>query len=83
MRGKNYAEGALMLVGSYIPFAATAAERKKTDDPRLSLEERYGNHAEYVEAVRAAANNLKEQRLLLEEDVERYVAKAKASDIGK
>lgn len=83
LRGENYAEGALMLVGSYIPFAATAAERKKTDDPRLSLEERYGNHADYVEAVRAAANNLKEQRLLLEEDVERYVAKAKASDIGK
>ena len=31
-------------VGGMIPFAKTAAERKASGDPRLSLEERYGSH---------------------------------------
>lgn len=83
LRGANYAEGALMIVGSFIPFATTDAERKKTDDPRPSLEERYPTHADYVEAVRTAASELYDQRLLLDEDVERYVASAEASSVGK
>ena len=82
-RGENYAEGALMIVGSFIPFAATAAERKKTGDPRPSLEERYPDHAHYVEAVRTAAKELNDDRLLVDEDVERYVANAEQSQIGK
>jgi hypothetical protein len=82
-RGENYAEGALMIVGSFIPFAATAAERKKTGDPRPSLEERYPDHAHYVEAVRTAAKELNNDRLLVDEDVERYVANAEQSQIGK
>ncbi|MFT4562062.1 MAG: hypothetical protein ACI9BW_001805 [Gammaproteobacteria bacterium] len=82
LRGANYAEGALMIVGSFIPFATTAAERKKTGDPRPSLEERYPTHADYVEAVRAAVSELSEQRLLLNEDVQRYVAGAEAADFG-
>ena len=82
LRGANYAEGALMIVGSFIPFATTAAERKKTGDPRPSLEERYPTHADYVEAVRTAASELSEQRLLLNEDVQRYVAGAEAADFG-
>ena len=39
-------------VGGMIPFAKTKAERDATGDPRLSLEERYTDHAGYVEAVR-------------------------------
>jgi hypothetical protein len=31
--------------GGMIPFAKTKAERIANEDPRLSLEERYGNHA--------------------------------------
>ena len=44
-----------LLNGSFIPFARTKAERLASGDPRLSLEERYGSHKAYVEAVKAAA----------------------------
>jgi hypothetical protein len=44
-------------VGGMVPFAKTRAERDKTGDPRLSLEERYGTHDGYVAAVKAAADN--------------------------
>ena len=37
--------------GGMIPFAKTKAERLANEDPRPSLEERYGNHAGYVAAV--------------------------------
>ena len=43
-------------VGGMVPFAVKKADRLPTD-PRLSLEERYGNHDGYVAAVRAAADN--------------------------
>jgi hypothetical protein len=36
------------LMGSYIPFAKTKAERLKNGDPRLSLEERYGSFDAYL-----------------------------------
>ncbi len=52
-------------VGGMIPFAVTLAERMATGDPRLSLTERYGNHAGYVAAVTAAANNAMAQGYLL------------------
>lgn len=44
-------------VGGMVPFAITQAQRLANNDPRLSLEERYGTHAGYVAAVTAAANN--------------------------
>ena len=44
-------------VGGMVPFFRTKAQRLAAGDPRLSLEERYGNHAGYVAAVRAAADN--------------------------
>jgi hypothetical protein len=34
--------------GSYAAFGATRAEREANGDPRLSLEERYGRHTNYV-----------------------------------
>jgi hypothetical protein len=40
-----------------VPFAKTTAQRLANNDPRLSLEERYGTHEGYVAAVKAAANN--------------------------
>jgi len=43
--------------GGMIPFAKTKAERTACNDPRLSLEERYKDHAAYVAAVKAAAAN--------------------------
>ncbi len=67
--------------GSYIPFATTMEERMAVGDPRLSLEERYGDHDGYVAAVRAAAEHLVYERFLLRRDAERLIAKAEASDV--
>jgi hypothetical protein len=52
-------------------------------DSRPSLEERYPSHAEYVNAVAAAAHGLVRDRLLLEEDVPAYVKKAQDAPVGK
>jgi hypothetical protein len=67
--------------GQYIPFAKTKAERTATGDPRPSLEERYGSHETYVQAVTDAARSLVEQRLLLDEDAQRYIDEAARSDV--
>ena len=69
------------LTGSFLPFARTRAEREAAGDPRLSLEERYTDHRGYVDAVRRAAAELVRERFLLEEDAERFVQSADASDV--
>jgi hypothetical protein len=51
-------------VGGMVPFAVKKAD-KAPGDPRPSLEERYGNHAGYVAAVRKAADNAACQGYLL------------------
>ena len=43
---------------SYIPFPKTAAERQKSGDPRRSIEERYGNHEEYLVRYAKAVDDL-------------------------
>jgi hypothetical protein len=82
VRGAGFARGALMVVGSYLPFAATAKERRATGDPRPSLEERYPSREHYVKAVVRAAAELQKERLLLAEDVERYVAAAAIAPVN-
>ena len=69
------------LSGGYVPFAKTKAERLASGDPRLSLEERYGNHKAYVDTVRAAADKAVKERFLLRADADRLVAQAEASDV--
>ncbi len=69
------------LNGGYIPFAKTKAEREQSSDPRFSLEERYGTHAGYVAAVRAAAEKAVTARFLLAQDAERLIGEADASDV--
>jgi hypothetical protein len=72
-----YPEGELCdREGSYLPFAATRAEREATGDHRLSLAERYVNRAAYVKQVKEAAQALVDARLLLFEDAARYVDEA-------
>ena len=56
------------LNGMYLPFAKTLAERLASGDPRLSLQERYGDHQRYAAAVKFAAADLVSQRLMLQED---------------
>ena len=75
-RRAGFAEGESSLLGCYIPFAATAAQRRTAGDPRPSLEERYASHDAYVDAVARAARELQQARLLLAEDVERYIQAA-------
>jgi Alpha/beta hydrolase domain len=65
------------LLGSFIPFAKTKAERNKLRDPRLSLQERYENHTDYVNKVSHAARILVDQRYLLPDDAERMIDEAK------
>ncbi len=69
--------------GSFIPFAETRAERLASGDPRLSLEERYGDHEGYVEAVRGAAVQLVSEGFLLPEDAEALIEEAENSDVLK
>ncbi len=77
-----YVEGELCdRDGTFAPFAATAAERNAKGDPRPSLEERYGSHAAYVQKVAEAAAQLVAGRVLLQEDAERLIARAKNDDI--
>jgi len=84
LRKSGFAEGAVCgLTGSVIPLAKTKAEREQAHDPRPSLEERYPTHADYVAAVRASANRLVSERLLLPDDADRYVKEAEDTDIGR
>jgi len=66
------------IVGSHLPLAATAAEREKTGDPRPSIAERYRSREDYIARIAVAAHALMQARLLLPEDVDRYVARALA-----
>lgn len=66
--------------GSFIAFARGRAERDAADDPRPSLEERYGSRAAYVAQVEAAAAALVAERLLLPADAAAFVAAAARCD---
>ncbi len=72
-----------MYAGGMIPFAKTKSERDARNDPRLSLEERYGDHAGYVAAVRKAAANSVAQKFLLPKDAAALIAAAGASAVLK
>jgi hypothetical protein len=66
--------------GTYVPFAKNRAEREASGDPRLSVAERYGSRAAYVAKVKAVADALVSERLLLAADAARYVREAERSD---
>src|SRR5262249_51456885 len=51
--------------GSFVPFSRSRAERDAAGDPRPSLEERYGDRAGYAAKVKAVADALVAERLLL------------------
>ena len=82
LRPRGLAEGELAgLLGSFIPFAKTRAERRRTGDPRRSIRERYNDRKDYVDKISRAARLLVEQRYLLAEDAERMIAEAKRSRV--
>ena len=57
--------------------------RIANNDPRLSLEERYGDHAGYVAAVKKAAANTVAQKFLLQKDADALIAAAEGSGVLK
>jgi hypothetical protein len=69
--------------GQKIDFPQTKADRLVAGDPRLSIEERYPSHETYLSAVARAANHLYQERLLLDEDVQRYIQRAATTSIGR
>ncbi len=70
-------------VGGMIPFAKTKQARLAINDPRLSLQERYRDHAGYVNAVRKSAADAVAQGFLLANDADALIAAADASNVLK
>lgn len=66
------------LMGGYIPFASTKAEREQRHDPRLSIEERYQSREHYLKLVREAAAPLVKSGYLLADDVPTILQRARA-----
>ena len=60
------------LTGSYFPFARTAAARQASGDQRPSFAERYSSRADYLRRLSSAIQKLVDERLILEEDANRY-----------
>ena len=56
------------LTGQFVPFAKLRADRLSPGDPRLSLEERYGEFSTLYCLLVFQADNLVDQRYLLGED---------------
>jgi hypothetical protein len=68
-------------VGGMVPFARTAQERQANQDVRPSLQERYGSHEGYVQAVRKAADRAMKEGFLLPEDAQALIQAADASAV--
>jgi len=64
------------LAGSYLPFAATRAERERAGDPRPSIEERYASRERYLARVEEAATALAKDGYVLADDVPLMVGRA-------
>ena len=74
LRRKGYADGQLCgLNGLYLPLPATP----RAGDPRRALSQRYTSRIDYARAVALAARELRDQGLLLQEDVDRYIERAR------
>ncbi|MEB2363347.1 MAG: hypothetical protein HUU41_00140 [Bryobacteraceae bacterium] len=57
------------MIGSTFVFPRTAAERKASGDPRLSIAERYPNRAGFLHKISQSAKKLAAGRLVLEADI--------------
>lgn len=74
LRRRGFAEDQLCgLNGLSVPFAATP----RAGDPRRALSQRYRTRLEYAKAVAIAARALRDEGLLLDEDVTRFIERAK------
>jgi len=64
------------LMGSYLPFERTRADRTAKADPRPAIEERYKGRDEYLSRIQTAAANLVRGRYLLQEDLDEVLIRA-------
>ena len=81
LRTKGHGEGEIYsTTGSRISFAETKAERLANRDPRPSIEERYADNADYAAKMRAVADAMVAEGLLLAEDADRIVAAARIGE---
>src|SRR5712692_3834172 len=69
------------LAAGYIPFPLTKADRIANHDPRRSVEERYGSQEGYNCLVTRIAKQEVRKRFLLQEDADRLIAQAAASNV--
>jgi Alpha/beta hydrolase domain len=77
LRKAGFAEGELLMTNGCIKaFARTKAERERTGDPRLSIEERYPSHEAYVNVVKRAVDDLVKEGFLLPDDGDSYIEAA-------
>ena len=66
------------MVGSYIPFPRTKAERESKGDPRKSVQERYSTRDAYLQKITESARTLAKDRYILERDIPKIVEKSAA-----
>ena len=66
------------MVGSYIPFARTKAEREKSKDPRPTVEERYKSRADYLKQLEKAAKSMVAGGYLLEQAAPKLIERGAA-----
>jgi len=64
------------LIGGFEPFAPTRADRQKSGDARLSVEERYTGRQDYLDRVKQSAEDLVRARFMLAEDVRAVLQRA-------
>ena len=80
LRAKGHAQGDLYsIVGTLIRFAQTEAERAARNDPRPSLEKRYGDRDGWVKRLAGVCSELVSSRHLLQEDADTLLEAAKQS----
>ncbi len=73
--------GMCNLPGSFIPFAATRAERDAVGDPRPPIAERYPMQEGYVAAIRDATARLVAARYMLPDDAALLVQRAETAGV--
>ena len=82
LRRAPFAEGDLCeLNGMYLPLAEREASRIAAGDPRPSLEELYGSHRGYVNAVTRFVRESVKDRFLLFQDAAQAIEHAEGSDV--
>ena len=82
LRRAPYADGDLCgLNGMFLPLATTEDQAEAAGDPRPSLQELYGSHRGYVQAVKRFVRRSAKERFLLPDDAAAAVRDAEASAV--